>query len=63
MYMYFMVIWYILLPFGTFCGLLTNFSRIWYVVPIKIGQTCHWAQSGHPAPIAWSTEEKTLAEG
>jgi hypothetical protein len=39
-YMYFMVIWYILLPFGTFCGLLTNFSRIWYVVPIKIWPPC-----------------------
>jgi hypothetical protein len=47
---YFMLIWYILLPFGTFCGhlvcfiygLFGIFSPFWYVAPRKIWQPwCH----------------------
>jgi hypothetical protein len=37
---YFTAIWYILLPFGTFCSHLVYFFPFWFVAPSKIGQPC-----------------------
>jgi hypothetical protein len=35
---YFTTIWYILWPFGIFCGYFGTFFPFWYVVPRKIWQ-------------------------
>jgi hypothetical protein len=37
---YFMEIWDVLLPIGTFCVHLVHFFRFWYDVPRKIWQPC-----------------------
>jgi hypothetical protein len=36
-FVYFTAKWYILCPFGAFCGHLVDFFPFWYVVPRKSG--------------------------
>jgi hypothetical protein len=39
MFVYIMVIWSIVLPFGIFCGHLACFIVIWYILPVLVSCT------------------------
>jgi hypothetical protein len=49
---YFAAIWYILWPFGTFCGHCVYFMVVWYVFP-RFGMLSQ-EKSGNPAHLCLS---------